>query len=317
MTTADMSDTADVSGFSPPPKTRTGFRRPDTRAGLLFVLPAVILLTLFIIVPFALAIGFSFTNQRLISPLATRFVGFENYIDQFTDPLFWKSLWNNARFSLFVVPVQTTLALGLAVMVNKRIRGRVAFRTIYFTPVTVVMAAAATIWVLLFQPSGLINGFFELITFGNFSPEWLNDPTWAIWAIIAVSIWQGVGFQMIILLAALQDVPTELYEAASIDGANTWQQFRNVTIPGIRNQLIFVLTITTILAMRLYDQPVLMPRSPGGPVDSTRTAMVHMIEIGYNRQAIGRGSTVAVIFFIIVLVLTVIQRKFLREEGAQ
>lgn len=317
MTTADVSDSAEVSGLSPPTKTRTGFRRPDTRAGLLFVLPAVILLTLFIIVPFALAIGFSFTNQRLISPLATRFVGFENYIDQFTDALFWKSLWNNARFSLFVVPVQTVLALGLAVMVNQKIRGRVAFRTIYFTPVTVVMAAAATIWVLLFQPSGLINGFFELITFGNFSPEWLNDPTWAMWAIIAVSIWQGIGFQMIILLAALQDVPTELYEAASIDGADTWQQFRNVTIPGIRNPLIFVFTVTTILAMRLYDQPVLMPRSPGGPVDSTRTAMVHMIEIGYNRQAIGRGSAVAVIFFIIVLVLTVVQRRFLREEGAQ
>ena len=317
MTTADVSDAAEGSDLSPPPKERTGFRRPDTRAGLLFVLPAIVLLTVFIIVPFGLAIAFSFTNQRLISPLATRFVGFENYIDQFTDPLFWKSLWNNARFSLFVVPVQTALALGLAVMVNQKIRGRVAFRTIYFTPVTVVMAAAATIWVLLFQPNGLINGFFELITFGNFSPEWLNDPTWAMWAIIAVSIWQGVGFQMIILLAALQDVPTELYEAAAIDGADTWQQFRNVTIPGIRNQLIFVLTVTTILAMRLYDQPVLMPRSPGGPVDSTRTAMVHMIEIGYNRQAIGRGSTVAVIFFIIVLVLTLLQRRFLREESAQ
>jgi multiple sugar transport system permease protein len=317
MTTPDLSEAAEVSGLSPPPKEKTGFSRPDTRAGLLFVLPAVVLLTVFIIMPFALAIGFSFTNQRLISPLATRFVGFENYIDQFTDPLFWKSLWNNARFSLVVVPVQTALALGLAVMVNQKIKGRVAFRTIYFIPVTVVMAAAAVIWVLLFQQSGLINGFFEVITFGNFSPDWLDDPTFAMWAIIAVSIWQGVGFQMIILLAALQDVPTELYEAASIDGADTWQQFRNVTIPGIRNQLIFVFTVTTILAMRLYDQPVLMPNSPGGPIDSTRTAMVHMIEIGYNRQAIGRGSTVAVIFFVIVLILTIIQRRFLREEGAE
>jgi len=317
MTIPDLSDAPEVSEPLPPPKPKVGFSRPDTRAGLLFVLPAVILLTVFIIVPFALAIGFSFTNQRLISPLATRFVGFENYIDQLTDALFWKSLWNNARFSLFVVPVQTALALGLAVLVNQKIKGRVAFRTIYFIPVTVVMAAAAVIWVLLFQQAGLINGFFEVITFGNFSPDWLDDPTWAMWAIIAVSMWQGVGFQMIILLAALQDVPAELYEAASIDGADTWRQFRNVTLPGIRNQLIFVLTVTTILAMRLYDQPTLMPNTPGGPIDSTRTAMVHMIEIGYNRQAIGRGSTVAVIFFVIVLVLTLLQRRFLREGGAQ
>ena len=311
------TDIAAETGSSPPKQGRVKPRRKDSRAALLFVLPALAFLFLFIIVPFAMAFFFSFTNQRLISPLPTRFVGLDNYIEQFTEPLFWKSLWNNARFSLFVVPVQTVFALGLAVLVNQKIRGRVGFRTIFFTPVTVVMAAAATIWVLLFQPSGLINGFFELITFGNFSPEWLNDPTWAMWAIVAVSIWQGVGFQMVILLAALQDVPTELYEAASIDGADTWQQFRNVTLPGIRNQLIFVLTVTTILAMRLYDQPVLMPRSPGGPVDSTRTMMVHMVDIGYQRQAIGRGSSVAIIFFVIVLVLTLLQRRFLKEEGAQ
>jgi multiple sugar transport system permease protein len=281
----------------------------------LFILPAGILLLLFIVAPFVLAIVFSFTNQRLISPLATRFVGIENYVDQLTDALFWKSIWNNARFSLFVVPVQTAIALMLAVLVNQKFRARTAFRTIFFTPVTVVMAAAATIWILLFNANGLINAALEIVTFGNFSPDWLNSTTWAMPAIIMVSMWQGVGFQMIILLAALQDVPTELYEAASIDGASTWEQFRNVTLPGIRNQLIFVLTVTTILAMRLFDQPTLMPRTAGGPLDSTRTAMVHMVDIGFSRQAIGRGSAIAVIFFVIVLGLTLAQRSFLREEG--
>jgi len=215
-----------------------------------------------------------------------------------------------------VVPFQTVFALLLAILVNQRMRGRTAFRTIFFTPVTVVMAAAATIWVLLFNANGLINAFFEVVTFGNFSPDWLNDPTWAMWAVIIVSVWQGVGFQMVILLAALQDVPEELYEAASIDGANTWQQFRSVTVPGIRNALIFVLTVTTILSLRLYDQVVLMPRSPGGPLDSTRTTMLHMVDTGFNRQAIGRGSAIAVIFFIIVLAITLFQRRFLKEEGA-
>lgn len=314
MTTVDSSKTGS-SAAPPGAEKRGGTIQSEARVAWLFLLPAGILLVLFIVVPFFLAIGFSFTNQRLISPLPTKFIGLDNYVGQLTDGLFWKSIWNNARFSIFVVPFQTALALFLAVLVNQKIHGRVAFRTIFFTPVTVVMAAAATIWVLLFNANGLVNAALELITFGNFSPDWLNSTVWAMPAIIIVSIWQGVGFQMIILLAALQDVPTELYEAASIDGASTWDQFRNVTLPGIRNPLIFVVTVTTILAMRLFDQPTLMPTSPGGPLDSTRTAMVHMVDIGYSRQNIGRGSAIAVIFFLIVLGLTLLQRRFLREEG--
>lgn len=314
MTTVETPGT-DSATDPPASKRRGGATRSDAKVAWLFLAPAGILLVLFIVVPFALAIGFSFTNQRLISPLPTKFIGIDNYVGQLTDGLFWKSLWNNARFSIFVVPFQTAFALFLAVLVNQKIRGRTGFRTIFFTPVTVVMAAAATIWVLLFNANGLINAGLELLTFGSFSPDWLNSTVWAMPAIIIVSIWQGVGFQMIILLAALQDVPSELYEAASIDGASTWEQFRNVTLPGIRNPLIFVLTVTTILAMRLFDQPTLMPNAPGGPLDSTRTAMVHMVDIGYSRQNIGRGSAIAVIFFVIVLSLTLLQRRFLREEG--
>lgn len=314
MTTVDTRGAEPATG-APTTKKRGGADGSDARVAWLFLAPAGILLLLFIVVPFVLAIVFSFTNQRLISPLPTKFIGLDNYVGQLTDGLFWKSLWNNARFSIFVVPFQTAFALFLAVLVNQEIRGKTAFRTIFFTPVTVVMAAAATIWVLLFNANGLVNAALELITFGNFSPDWLNSTTWAMPAIIIVSVWQGVGFQMIILLAALQDVPSELYEAASIDGATTWEQFTNVTLPGIRNPLIFVVTVTTILAMRLFDQPMLMPNAAGGPLDSTRTAMVHMVDIGFSRQNIGRGSAIAVIFFVIVLGLTLLQRRFLREEG--
>ncbi len=311
MTTVDEA----APSISPvAPKRRGSLESADTRAAWLFILPAGLLLLLLIVVPFVLAFGFSFTNQRLISPLPTRFVGLDNYLDTFTDGIFWRSLWNNARFAVFVVPVQTAFALFLAVLINQRIRGRVAYRTIFFTPVTVVMAAAATTWVLLLNVNGLVNATLEVITFGAFSPDWLRDPTWAMPAIIMMSIWQGVGFQMVILLAALQDVPTELYEASAIDGATRWQQVLYVTLPGIRNALIFVVTITTILAMRLFDQAWLMPTSPGGPLDSTRTIMIHMVDEGFGRQAIGRGSTIAVIFFVIVLAVTLLQRRFLREE---
>jgi multiple sugar transport system permease protein len=294
--------------------TRT-WRSAEARTAWLLSTPALIGLTAFIVVPFLLALVLSFTNQRLISPLPTRFIGIENYLSTLADAGFWQGLINNVWFVAIVVPVQSALALFLAILVNSRIRGRVAFRTVYFMPVVTVMAAAAVTWTLLLNPNGLVNAFLDVITFGTFTPDWLGSTTWALPAIMVVSIWQGTGFQMIILLAALQDVPQELYEAAELDGAGSWKKFLNVTVPGIRNGLIFVVTVTTILAFRLFDQVWIMPQSPGGPLDSTRTMMLHLVETGFGGQAIGRASAVAVIFFVLVLVLTLIQRRFIREEG--
>ena len=288
--------------------------RSETRAGWLFSAPAIVLLLAFVVVPFGLAVWFSLTNERLISPLPTRFVGLDNYRDVLTNADFWRGLQNNAIFVVVVVPAQTAMALGLAVLVNSNLRGRVVFRTIYFMPVVTVMASAAVIWTLLFNPDGLINAVLETVTFGRFQPDWLQSTTWALPAVIIVSMWQGVGFQMVILLAALQDVPIMLYEAAAIDGATRWQQFRFVTLPGIRNGLLFVITVTTILAFRLFDQVWLMPRNPGGPLNSTRTMMLELVETGFGRQQIGRGSAIAVVFFLIVLGLTIIQRLAIKEE---
>lgn len=286
-----------------------------SRTAWLLSAPALIGLVAFIIAPFVLAVVLSFTNQRLISPLPTRFVGIENYLATFADEGFWRGFVNNIIFVAIVVPVQTALALFLAILVNSKIRGRVVFRTIYFLPVVTVMATAAVVWTLLLNPNGLINTLMSIITFGNFTPDWLGSTTWALPAIMLVSIWQGTGFQMIILLAALQDVPEELYEAAQLDGAGSWAKFRNVTLPGIRNGLIFVTTVTTILAFRLFDQVWIMPQAPGGPLDATRTMMLHLVETGFGEQAIGRASAVAVIFFVLVLAITIVQRRFVREEG--
>lgn len=293
----------------------TSRARDEQRTGWLFVAPGALLLGVFIILPFAMAFFFSLTNQRLISPLGTQFVGVDNYVDVITDGLFWKSFFNNVWFVLMVVPLQTAFALWLAILVNRKIPGKTLFRTIFFMPVVTVMSAAAVVWTLLYNPNGIVNALMETITFGNFAPDWLNSTTWALPAIVIVSIWQGVGFQMIILLAALQDVDGVLYEAASVDGASRWEQFLHVTLPGIRNGLIFVVTVTTILAFRLFEQPWLMPQSPGGPLDSTRTMMLHMVDIGFGSQLIGRASAVAVVFFLIVLTLTLVQRRFVKEEG--
>jgi len=289
--------------------------KAESKVAWAFSSPALILLLAFTVAPFLLAFILSFTNQRLISPLPTRFVGLDNYIDTLSSANFWKGFFNNVWFVAVVVPVQTAFALWLAILVNRKIPGRVFFRTVFFLPVVTVMAAAAVIWSLLFNANGLINAIMETVTFGNFTVDWLNSTTWALPAMMLVGIWQGVGFQMVILLAALQDVPEVLYEAASIDGASRWQQFRNVTLPGIRNGLIFVVTVTMILAFRLFDQVYIMPRVPGGPLDSTRTMMLDLVETGFGAQAIGRGASIAIVFFVIVLSLTLVQRRFIREEG--
>jgi multiple sugar transport system permease protein len=307
-------------GAAPPrPAVR---RRPSPRirerlAAFLFSAPAAALLALFLVFPFVSAVVLSFTNQRLSSPLPVAFTGLENYQRLFDDPLFWRSFGNNVLFAAIIVPLQTTAALGLAVLVNRALPGRTFFRTVYFLPTVTVMAVAAVIWKLLLLPEGgLVNGALGVLTFDQLQPGWLSDSAWAMPAIVLTSLWQGVGFQMVIFLAGLQTIPAQLYEAAVMDGATAWQQFRHVTLPGLRNTLIFVINVTSIFAFRLFDQVYLMPQFPGGPTDATRTMMLELLQTGYTRRMIGQASALAVVFFVFVLVVSLVQRRLGREERA-
>ena len=229
------------------------------------------------------------------------------------DPTFLRSLINTFIFVLVIVPGQGGLALLMALLVNQRLRGRYLFRTIYFSPVVTSMAVLAIVWTFLYNPDqGLINRFLSAITFGRFSPDWLVSADSALLAIIILSAWQAAGFQMVIFLAGLQGIPQSLYEAAQIDGGNSWQQFRHVTIPQLRNTTIFVIISTTILAFRLFTQVDVMTK--GGPQDATVTVVFHAVDTGFRQQKIGYGSAVTVLFFIIVVSIALIQRALLKSD---
>ncbi|ACL70304.1 carbohydrate ABC transporter permease [Halothermothrix orenii] len=279
-----------------------------------FLLPAGILLLLFMIIPFFMAFGLSFTNQRLIpGPRGTQFIGLYNYSKLFSDRLFWTGLKNNFIFVLIVVPLQTAFALGLALLVNMKLKLSKFFRTMYFVPTVTTMIVVSVIWSFLYHPEGLINGFLSFVSGGSLeSIDFLRETRWAFPSIMFMSIWQGVGFQMLIFLAGLQEIPESLYEAAEIDGANSFKRFLYITLPQLKNTTIFVIISTTILAFRLFTQVFVMTN--GGPRNSTYTVMLHIYNMAFKRLNIGYGSALTVIFFSIILIISLIQKFVLGEE---
>jgi multiple sugar transport system permease protein len=287
------------------------------RAGLLFSAPAFLGLALFVALPFGLALFLSLTNAKLGSPLPTRFVGFEQYRRLFADEAFLHALRNNAVFTLAVVPVQTCLALALALLLHQRLKGLALFRTLFFLPVVFPLSLVAVVWVLMFAPGpdGTINALLSTLTFGAWTPrDFLHDPALALPAIMLTSIWQGAGFQMVILLAGLQAIPGDLYEAAAIDGAGRWRRFLHVTLPQLRPVLLFVALVTTILCFRLFDQVQVMTR--GGPNDATTTVLYEAVQASFQRQQVARASAMTVVLFLVVLAAALLQRRFARGAGA-
>jgi multiple sugar transport system permease protein len=298
--------------------TLSSMARYETYSAWLFAAPALILLFLFLIIPFFMSVGLSFTDQRLISPLSTEFVGLRNFIRLFSDKVFFKSIGNNFAFVIIVVPVQTTLALLLAILVDRTRRFSNFFRMIYFMPVVVPMIVVSVIWYFMYNPSiGLINRALGTISFGMLGNSlWLQSERAALPAIMILSIWQGVGFQMVIYLAGLQDVPQSLYEAATVDGASPLRTFWSITLPQLRNTTIFIVVSTTILAFQLFTQVKVMTN--GGPNDATSTAVLYIYNQGFKSLKVGYASAASVVFIIIVLSVSLIQRRYLhsnREVG--
>ena len=277
--------------------------------------PALVLLTLFLGIPILLTFVLSFTNIRLVSPTPPKFVGLNNFLRAFAhDPSFLRSLTNTAFFAMIVVPCQLALALALAVLVNAKVKGVTVFRTMIFMPVVTSMVVVSILWSFFYEENGLFNSVLNTVTGGAWTAiAWLNNPGTAMPAIILLSIWQAVGLHMIIWLSGLQGIDPALYEAADLDGANGWQRFRYVTWPGLHSTMVFILVTITIAALGLFVQVDVM--TSGGPQDATSTLVYHAVRKGYREQDMGYGSAISLIFFVSVLVISLIQRRLTREKN--
>jgi multiple sugar transport system permease protein len=241
-------------------------------------------------------------------------LGNHRYVVLAHDPTFLHSIFNNIFFALVVIPLQSGLGLLLALLVNQKLKGRNFFRTIYFSPVVTSMVVISIVWTFLYDKNvGLMNQMLKTVSFGAIGPvDWLGNPATAMWAIIIMSIWQGVGFQMIVFLAGLQEIPEQLYEAARIDGANAWQRFVSVTIPGLRNVMVFVFIAITIAAFQLFTQVFVMTQ--GGPNGATSVVVFNIVQRGFVEQNIGYASAMSVIFFLFILAISLVQRYATRER---
>lgn len=285
--------------------------REEAIAGWFFLLPALALLGLFLVWPALQAVLLSFTDYQLLAPLPTRFAGVENYRQLLGDATVWRAAGTTLTFAALAVPLQTGLALALALGLNQPVPGRSLLRAAYFCPVVISTVVAAVIWSYLYHPTqGLFN---RLLTDAGLPAQpFLSSPRQALPAILGIATWQNVGFYLVIFLAGLQQIAPQLYEAAAVDGANGWQQFRFVTVPQLRRTTSFVVIVATIYALRLFTEVYVTTK--GGPFGATRTLIYLVWEEGVTFRHTGYAAALAVLFFLLVLAITLLQRRLFGDE---
>jgi multiple sugar transport system permease protein len=288
----------------------------ERRAAWTFVAPALVVIGGLFLVPVVAAFVLSLTDFDLYA-LANldnlRFVWLGNYIDILKTPLFWKSLGNTLYFVAVGVPLSIAASLGAALLLNSPLaRAKGLFRTALFAPVVTTVVAVALIWKYLFHTRyGLIN--YTLGQFGIDPIDWLGDPHYSMPAIIIFAVWKNFGYNMIILLAGLQGIPVELYEAARIDGASAWRQFRHITLPSLKPVLLLVGIITMAGYFQLFAEPYVM--TLGNPLQSTYSVLYYMYEEGFMWWSLGRASAIAFLLFALILVATRVLLRIARRGG--
>jgi len=286
--------------------------RSQARAGKLFVAPAMTLFVIFGALPVLGAFLLSFTEYDILNP--PTWVGLGNYRRLLDDAIFITTLKNIVLYSVMFVPAMIALSLLLALAVNSKLPGMAIYRTIYFIPVVTSPVAAATVWAWLLNGHyGPINEFLRLI--GIDGPAWLGDSDTAMIAIVLVTLWQGIGWNMLVYQAGLQNVPSDLYEAAALDGAGRWQTFYHITWPSLRTTTFFVSTLSLIGAFQLFDQAYVMTK--GGPENATLTPVYQIYQTGFNRLQMGYASAQAFSLFMVIVAVTLINLRANRGEVAE
>ncbi len=292
---------------------RAGYLRRQDMAGWFFVAPVLLFSVVFFLGPLIFAVILSLHNWDMLSPVTQMtWVGLKHYILLLEDPLFQLILRNTMLYTLGSVIFIPPLALGVALLLNARVRFQWVWRTLYFTPVVTSTVAVSIVWQHLFDPNfGPVNALLGMMHLPM--QQWLSSPTEAMPVVISLSVWQSLGYYAIIFLAGVQGVPQELYEASSLDGATRWAQFRYITVPLLRLTILFVLVIITINALQVFVPIFVMTN--GGPVDSTNVVVLRMYDVAFNYLQMGPASAMAMILFAIVLVCTLIQFRFVRTDS--
>lgn len=278
------------------------------------LLPSLIGMSAFYILPVLSSLVLSFTEWDLLTPI--RWIGLGNYLAVLQDAAVQQALRNTVLFILGYLPSVVALGLGLALLLNRQLKGRTIFRAIYFVPVVTSWVAVALIWKWLLNPQyGLIN--FGLSLLGIKGPGWLFDPNWAMAGVIMTSVWKDIGFVTVIYLAGLQDIPENLFEAADLDGASPWQRFWTVTWPMLAPTTFFVTTISLISSFQVFDQVWIMTQ--GGPVGATSTMVELIYKNAFSYSKMGYASAISWVLFAFIFAVTlaqnVLQKRLDRSDG--
>ena len=275
----------------------------------LYILPNMILFITFMIIPIFMTFYYGTVKWNGLG--TPKFIGLENYLYIFKDKVFLKSIFNTFYYAIATVPLLMVLALFFAVLLNNHIPLRGLIRSAVYAPAVVSTVVVGTVFTWIFQDQlGLIN--YILTSLGGTAIKWNNDPRFAMIMLILATVWKKTGYNMVIYLAGLQGIPTELLEAATIDGANTWQKFRYITIPLLKNTHMFVMITCMINAFRSFDLVYTMTQ--GGPLNSTKTMVMYVYEQAFNKNYYGRAAAAGVVLFVFMVILTLIRFKIEKED---
>ena len=275
----------------------------------LFLLPAGILLILTVFLPAAQAFLLSFTRYEYDLTQLPQWVGLANFQRLWQDVIFWQTLGQTLLYLVCVVPLLVSLPLLLAILVNRKLRGMAGFRAAYYTPVIVSMVVAGLAWKYLYGETGLFN---QLLTgVGLREVPWLTSPQLALFSVMAVTVWKGLGYYMVIYLAGLQGIPAELYEAAALDGSHGWRKHWDITVPLMRPYLLLVGTISALSALKVFEEVYVMTQ--GGPRNRSKTIVYYLYEQAFDRLEIGYACAIGLVLFLVVLGFSLINLKLSRR----